>query len=185
MTVANPFTETVLKTLSLIAVSIIAGVIGSDFARASDLEFSAFPAQDVFIGKARLPDFNGQARDFAPFRTRVTDAIKSGVTFAGELSVAQFGCGTGCTTVIVANNRTGELYDFPRGGEFNQALTLEFKPNSKLMLVRWYTDSFWETCVLEAFLFEDGKWIAEEALAARNEEACTGEVSKGLTRSKE
>jgi len=183
MTAANLSMETVLKTLSLIAVSIIA--IGSDFARASDLEFSAFPAQGLFRGKAQMPDFNGQARDFAPFRTRVTDAIKSGVAFAGEYSVAQFGCGTGCSTVILANNRTGQVYDFPRGGEFNQALTLEFKPNSKLMLARWYTDSLWETCVLEAFLFEDGRWIAKEALAAKTEEACTGEVSNGLARSKE
>lgn len=185
MTAANLSMETVLKTISLIAVSIIGIVIGSDFAKASDLEFSAFPAQGIFRGKAQMPDFNGQARDFAPFRTRITDAIKSGVTFAGELSVAQFGCGTGCTTVIVANNKTGQLYDFPRGGEFNQALTLEFKPNSKLMLARWYTDSLWETCVLEAFLFEDGRWIAKEALAAKTEEACTEDVSNGLARSKE
>lgn len=174
-----------MKPVSLITVSIIAIAVGSSFARAAALEFSDFPAKSVFRAAPQMPDFKGQAKDFALFRTRITDAIKSGVAFAGEYSVAQFGCGTGCSTVILANNRTGQVYDFPRGGEFNQELTLEFKPNSKLMLARWYTDSLWETCVLEAFLFEDGRWIAKEALAAKTEEAYTGEVSNGLARSKE
>lgn len=68
--------------------------------------------------------------------------MKDGSGFAGEYSVIQFGCGTGCTSVVVANNRTGQLFSFPRGGEFNQGLTLEFNVNSNLMVARWYTDSF-------------------------------------------
>ena len=93
-------------------------------AAASAFEFAEFPVAKTYRGKSVKPDFNGESKRFAFFKTRIMDAMKGGVTFAGEFSVAQFGCGTGCTSVIVANNRTGQLYSFPRGGEFNQALTL-------------------------------------------------------------
>ncbi len=143
-----------------------------------------FRIPKVYAGPSRRPDFKGRDKDFALFKTRISDAMKQGVTFAGEYSVAQFGCGTGCTRVVVANNRTGQLYGFPRGGEFNQALTLEFEPTSKLMLARWYTDSLWETCVIEALVFEEGKWLAEEAIAGKGDEVCEGGVAAGAAKAR-
>ncbi len=128
------------------------------------------------------PAFDGRDKDFAPFKTRIVAAMKSGVSFAGEYSVAQVGCGTGCTNVVVANNRTGQLYHFPRGGEFNQALTLEHNADSNLMLARWYTDSLWETCVFESFLFDNGKWLANDAFAAKGDEICAGDVLEGAAK---
>ncbi|MDX0999925.1 hypothetical protein GOE20_03175 [Sinorhizobium medicae] len=147
-------------------------------------EFSAFPAGKTYVGPTRKPDFKARDKEFSSFRTRILEGMKDGPRFAGEYSVIQFGCGTGCSGVVVANNRTGQLYSFPRGGEFNQALTLDFNIDSKLMVARWYTDSFWETCVIESFLMDDGKWIAKDALASKGDGTCSGDVSEGVAKAR-
>lgn len=146
--------------------------------------FSDFPAAKTYVGATRKPDFNVRDKAFSSFKTRILEGMKDGSGFAGEYSVIQFGCGTGCTSVVVANNRTGQLFSFPRGGEFNQGLTLEFNVNSNLMVARWYTDSFWETCVFESFLFADGEWIAKDALASKGDGTCSGDVSEGVAKAR-
>lgn len=147
-------------------------------------EFSDFPAAKTYAGPIRKPDFQGRDKAFSSFRTRILEGMKDGPSFAGEYSVIQFGCGTGCSGVVVANNRTGQLYSFPRGGEFNQGLTLDFNIDSNLMVARWYTDSFWETCVIESFLIDDGKWIAKDALASKGDGTCSGDVSEGVAKAR-
>ena len=146
--------------------------------------FSAYPVDKVYTGKPHAPQFVGDNKGLSSSETRIKDAMAAGSGFAGEYSVAQFGCGTGCASVVVANNRTGELYPFPRGGESNQALTLAFTAKSNLMVARWYTDSLWETCVFESFLFDDGKWVAKDAIASKGDETCSGDVVQGAMRAK-
>ncbi|MBB6304762.1 hypothetical protein [Rhizobium leucaenae] len=163
-----------------LAISALLALASSTVSASDNFDFTAHRVDAVYEGKPRLPDFNGRDKDFALFKTRITEAMKAGVTFAGEYSVAQFGCGTGCLNVVVANNRTGQLYGFPRGGEFNQGLELKFDRHSNLMVVRWYTDSLWETCIFESFVFDDGRWIAGDALAAKGDEACSGDVIAGV-----
>lgn len=150
-----------------------------------DFNFADYPIDKVYTGKPHAPQFVGDNEGLSSFKTRIKDAMAAGSGFAGEYSVAQFGCGTGCTSVVVANNRTGELYPFPRGGEFNQALTLAFTAKSNLMVARWYTDSLWETCVFESFLFDHGKWVAKDALASKGEETCSGDVLRGVAKARE
>lgn len=169
-----------LKASCFMAASVIVGLFIPSVALATDnFDFAAYPVYETYGGKPHLPDFKGRDKDFASFKTRIINAMEEGVTFAGQYSIVQFGCGTGCTHVVVANNRTGELYGFSRGGEFNQALTLEFKVNSNLMLTRWYTDSMWEACVIESFVFDDGRWIAKEALAGTSDAVCGGVIAAG------
>lgn len=171
------------KTLGLAFVLV---AISQCLAQARDsFDFAAYPVGTSYQGRMQLPDFKARDKKFALFKTRIVEAMKEGVSFAGEYSIAQFGCGSGCTSVVVANNRTGELFDFPRGGEFNQALTLEFKANSKLMFARWYTDSLWETCVIESFVFDDGQWIAKDALAGNGDAVCSGNVAQGAIRARD
>jgi hypothetical protein len=145
---------------------------------ADNFDFGSYPSGGTYKGKLKLPDFKARDKVFASFKTRITEAMKEGVSFAGEYSVAQFGCGSGCTNVVVANNRTGQLYPFPRGGEYNQALELEYRVDSNLMLARWFTDSLWETCVIESFLFDGGQWIAKEAMAGRGDAQCSGSIAE-------
>lgn len=146
--------------------------------------FAEYPVASIYDGKLKLPDFKRRDKDFASFKTRIIGGMKEGVTFAGEYSIVQFGCGTGCTHVVLANNQTGELHGFPRGGEFNQGLTLEYKANSRLMLARWYTDSFWETCVIESFFFSGEDWVAKEALAGTGEAICEGSITAGAEKAR-
>ena len=75
---------------------------------ASALGFEEFPAAKTYRGKPVAPNFKGPNKDFALLKSRIVEAMNEGVTFAGEFSVAEFGCGTGCTSVVVANNRTGQ-----------------------------------------------------------------------------
>lgn len=151
---------------------------------ADDIEFSAYPVESVYRGRLKTPDFLIRDKGFAAFKTRILNGMTAGPNYAGEYSIIQFGCGTGCSSVIVGNNRTGELFDFPRGGENNEALTLSFQVNSKLVVARWYSDSLWETCIFETLVFENAKWIAKSAIAAKSEATCEGDPIEGLVKAK-
>ncbi len=170
------------RTKGFVFAAMVTIAVQAPVQAADGFDFSEHRVDRVFQGKLRLPDFEGRDKDFAFFKTRIANEMKEGVTFAGEYSVVQFGCGTGCTSVVVANNRTGQLYDFPRGGESNQGLTLEFNVSSNLMVARWYTDSSWETCVFESLLFEGGKWIAKAAFASTGDDICSVGVLEGVAK---
>lgn len=173
------------KAAIFIAIGFALVAASTEQVAASDnFDFAGHHVDSIYRGKLNLPDFKGRDKGFASFKTRITDAMKAGVTFAGQYSVVQFGCGTGCTGVVIANNRTGQLYDFPRGGEYNQGLELQFARDSNLMLARWFTDSTWETCIFEAFVFDDGKWAAREAFAGKGEDVCSGEVAAGAAKAR-
>ena len=64
----------------------------------------------IYKGPTRLPDFRGRDRQFADYRTRIRDGLKAGPNFADHYTVIQFGCGTGCSCVYVADNRTGKVF---------------------------------------------------------------------------
>ncbi len=118
---------------------------------------AGFPVERLYKGKASKPDFTGENADFKNFRTRIREGMAQGPDFAGEFSVIQFGCGTGCSMVIVANNRTGKPYAFPRGGEDNMYLNLKYKLDSRLMAAQWGSyDS--GKCYIEYFDFAKGAW---------------------------
>lgn len=171
-----------LKSLGL---ALALGALSQASVQAADRFFNEYRVAKVYTGKLKLPDFKGRDKGFADYRTRITEAMKMGVTFAGEHSVMEAGCGSGCKNVVVANNRTGQLYRFPRGGENNQALTLQFEPDSNLMLVRWATDPSWKTCIFETYLFADGHWIPKEAFASQTyngPDPCGNEVQAGMRR---
>lgn len=99
-------------------------------------DFAAYPATP-YLGRATMPDFTGRDRKHAMFRTRVRDGIRGGANFAGHLALIQFGCGTGCSVVLLGDVRTGQVYDFPLGGEDTQALGLEYRTGSRLVVARW------------------------------------------------
>lgn len=75
------------------------------------------------------------------FRTRIREAAAEGIAFAGRVALTQFGCGTGCSIVIAIDLATGRIYNFPRGGEDDQMLTLHYRPWSRLIAAWWMTDT--------------------------------------------
>jgi hypothetical protein len=134
-----------------------------------------YPAQPVYRGKAAKPDFSGGNAHFKSFRTRIREGMAQGPDFAGEFSVIQFGCGTGCSSVVVANNRTGQPYDFPRGGEDNMYLTLKYHIDSRLMVAQWGSyDS--GKCLMEYFDFSRGIWSEVGKREIGPLEACSKDI---------
>ena len=99
-------------------------------------DFAAYAATP-YRGRTTLPDFGGRDRKYAMFRTRLRDGIRGGANFAGHLAIVQFGCGTGCSVVYAGDVRTGEIHEFPLGGEDAQALSLEYRSTSRLVVAQW------------------------------------------------
>lgn len=170
-----------LKPLSILAATFAIWL--PRVALADSLDFLQYPVESVYRGEAATPDFINRDKSFSTFRTRILKGMKAGPAFAGEYAIIQIGCGTGCSSVLVANERTGELSDFPRGGEQNQGLELQFDVKSSLMLARWYTDSIWDHCVFESFVFDKGVWAAKTSVATGvgdSKDACDGNVADGF-----
>lgn len=147
--------------------------------------FSDFPAFRTFTGDANQPDFAHASAIYSIFEAPIKEQLRQAPSFAGEFSIVQIGCGTGCSNVAVVNHRTGEVFGFPRGGEYNQGLEVQSDIDSRLVLVRWYTDSFWETCILESLVFDEGQWIAKDALAGKGEEICEGDIAVGAAKARD
>jgi hypothetical protein len=115
------------------------------------------PVFRTYSGPNNLPDFNDRDREFSNFRTRITDGMTGGPSFAGEYSVIQIGCGTGCSFAYVGNNRTGQVFNVPVGGEDNMYLSLKYQLDSRLLVAQW-ADYDASKCYVQFFGFDDGEW---------------------------
>lgn len=93
---------------------------------------------------AVLPDFSGRDAWARTYRTRIREGMQEGINFAGHFALIRIGCGTGCNFAFLADLRTGQVYDFPYGGEANYRMALGFRPDSRAISVTW-EDPF-ETC---------------------------------------
>jgi hypothetical protein len=118
---------------------------------------SQLPVFRIYDGPRNFPDFTGRDSKFSMYRTRITNGMTDGPTFAGEYSVIQIGCGTSCSFVYVADNRTGEVFNAPVGGEDNLSLELRYEVGSKLMTSQW-GDYNANKCFVQFYSFDDGEW---------------------------
>ncbi len=118
---------------------------------------SQLPVFRIYDGPRNFPDFAGRDSKFSTYRTRITNGMTDGPTFAGEYSVIQIGCGTSCSFVYVADNRTGEVFNAPVGGEDNLSLELKYEVGSRLMTSQW-GDYSGNKCFVQFFSFDDGEW---------------------------
>lgn len=123
---------------------------------ARDPSAGQYKVEKVYSGKTKLPQFKGRDKAFRQFRTVIRDGMKDGADFAGQYSVVQYGCGAGCSFAVIADNRTGQLFDFPRGGEDNMYMTLQYARDSRLIAAQWasYDD---KACHLDFFEWKNGK----------------------------
>lgn len=147
--------------------------------KAKDLDGPAFRVSEVYRGKLQLPDFRKRDRAFNSFRTRIRDGMKSGPNFAGRYSVIRFGCGTGCSMVIVGDNKTGRPQNFPLGGKVNMYLTLRFNLKSHLMTAQW-ADLNADRCYIEFLDFDGNSWkqLARQAVGSRD--TCYKDIAENL-----
>ncbi len=145
--------------------------------------FSDFPAFRTFSGETNQPDFTYASAIYSIFEAPIKEQLRQAPSFAGEFSIVQIGCGTGCSNVAVVNHRTGEVFGFPRGGEYNQGLEVQYNIDSRLVLVRWFTDSLWENCILESLVFDEGRWVAKSAIVSSVQVGtgkCEGDIANEI-----
>jgi hypothetical protein len=125
--------------------------------------FEDFPVTSIYKGPTRWPDFTGRDKEFRIYRTRIREGLKIGPNFAGEFTFITFGCGTSCVIAFIASNKTGQVFDFPRGGEGNSSLRLQFELGSRLIAAQRGSDEL-DACYVEYF-----EWVENETqLLAKN-----------------
>lgn len=95
------------------------------------------PMDRVYQGPIRLPDFAGRDRDYATYRTRITNEMRSGPNFAGHYAIVEIGCGTSCRFAFVGDVATGQVFGFPYGGENYYSLQLNYSVKSNDVFMKW------------------------------------------------
>jgi hypothetical protein len=93
-----------------------------------------------------LPDFAGRDKQFAYMKTRILAGLQQGANFAGHYTIVVTGCGTGCTSNLMVDRRTGKVSRVPYGGEMQQMLTLRHRVNSNLLVATWFDG---DLCVMQ------------------------------------
>ncbi|WP_171105938.1 MULTISPECIES: hypothetical protein [unclassified Ruegeria] len=120
--------------------------------------FSDFPSKAYLSGSPSLPDFDGRDEAYRMYRTRIRDGALQGINFAGHFSMIEIGCGTSCRFAFVVDLRTGQVGDFPYGGEEQYQMKLLYSPDSTLLKVRWKGDWDRDYCTEQDLLLEGLTW---------------------------
>lgn len=126
----------------------------------------------LYTGPRAKPVFTGEGARFANMRSRVREAFATNAIAAGHYIVLQIGCGSGCTSNIVGDLRTGRLLDFPLGGEEYQGLDILTEPKSKLFVARWSNVAF-TTCTTRYYTLEGARFI-QVARDSFENKSCSG-----------
>lgn len=136
-------------------------------------QFSEHPAIEVLQSTARYPDFAGRDRNFRTYRTRIRDGVDRGVNFAGHYAFTVIGCGTECKFGFVVDLRSGEVFDFPYGGEEHYQMDLRFDEKSRLVKVRWKGDWQSPTCIEKDLVVDGTSWrVLAERTVPTDEGLC-------------
>ncbi len=101
---------------------------------------SGAAAAPTYRGRIVLPQFTSRDRKYATYRTRIRQAMLEGPNFATHMTIIEIGCGTGCRVVFAGDVRSGELFDFPLGGDDQQMLDLRYSKESKRVTAFWQDD---------------------------------------------
>lgn len=86
-------------------------VIGSSPAAAAVPQFREYSV-GVYSGSVRAPNLSSHP-DARTYRTRLSNAARGPVNFAGEYILASWGCGANCLMGAVINARTGRVIFLP------------------------------------------------------------------------
>lgn len=161
-----------------IAAALMAPLTGES-AVAADPGFGDYAVSAPYKGQTRLPDFSGRDKAFRNYRTRIREGMKEGPNFAGEFTLVQIGCGTGCSFAYIANNRSGKVHAFPRGGEENLFMQFAKRRDSRLLILQWGSYAT-DSCVIEYFEWTGSAAVPLKKVPAGNAEACGRLISENL-----
>ncbi len=99
--------------------------------------------------------------------------MKSGVNFAGNMALIEIGCGTGCKFVYAANVQTGQILNFPLGGDANPSLSLQYQSNSKLVIAHWPNE---ERCIRQSVVWNGSSFRQIETIDLGRVEDCSSDA---------
>jgi hypothetical protein len=119
-------------------------------------DFGAYPATP-YPGPIAPPNWRADTK-FANFRTAITQGAAGGVNYAGHYAIVRFGCGTDCSSGFLVDEMTGQIFDFPLGGESFYDLALEYRPDSNLLVAQWQDNQVTPVCVHQEFVIASAKF---------------------------
>ena len=93
-------------------------------------KFNDFPADTILFKHATSLDLSSHA-DAKRFLTRLKEGFLKGINFAGHFNFVFWGCGTGCTTGLLVDIKTGKIYSGPPFIFQN----ISFIPSSRMVIV--------------------------------------------------
>jgi hypothetical protein len=108
--------------------------------------FEDFHVSDVFRGAASKPVLRTQTQK--RFAAQIREQAVAPPNFAGHYKIVEWGCGTSCVSIAVANLVTGNVYDGPfsvlyygpnyeyEGGDYDT----EYLASSRLLIARGCPD---------------------------------------------
>lgn len=121
---------------------------GPDYSQAQLPSFEQFQVTEIYSGKPAAPQIK-TAGD-RQFRTRIREGAAKGPNFAGHLTVARWGCGSGCISMAIIDAQTGAIYRSPFSSIYHslglrfggkhasgeEKWGLSFTINSRLLIAR-------------------------------------------------
>lgn len=122
-------------------------------AQGAEARFGDYASQP-YAGVRAKPLFTGANRKYRTYQTEIRRGFASNPLFAGNFVLIGVGCGTGCMFVYVGDVKTGNIFDFPLGGEDHYMLQYDTRPTSRLVKVTWNQMSDGGTkCIKEDLVF--------------------------------
>jgi hypothetical protein len=113
--------------------------------------FEGVPAKPRFTAPAALAENHQPSKDdLLPdaderYRESVTFYARQGPNFAGHYTIAQWSCGTGCSSSVMVDAQTGQLYRKMPYGTLDTSGTkytgLSFRVDSSLLIVEGCIDN--------------------------------------------
>jgi len=129
--------------------------------------FSDFPAKEVFSGTPVSPKLVTHGQRI--FRTRIRDGANGPVEFAGHYTLPGWGCGAGCSELVIVDSLTGKVYDVPfslqdlpfswldeHGGD-EAHKRMDYRPDSRLMKIDGCLNEV--DCGFYDYVMQDGKGL--------------------------
>lgn len=117
--------------------------ISFDLAAADVPQFRNYPVT-VYSGPVSPPDLSSHP-NARTYRTRLRNAAKGQVNFAGEFILTYWGCGTTCVDGAILNARSGQVYFLPHSlccwGDVDEGFKpIEIRRYSRLIVLAGLKD---------------------------------------------
>lgn len=130
---------------------------------------AALTAQASGQVAVKRPDFAGRDRAYSYLKSSILAGLKKGANFADHFTIVTNGCGTGCSSNLIINRRTGKVSEVPYGGEQHNMLTLRYKQTSNLVTATWFDD---DVCRLQVARWTGTDFVITSPPQGRPDAVC-------------